>query len=146
MTIRIFAPPPTDVNVAGSDALRATSVFHSVWVNSRTGPLPLRAQCLHVEARHARGSGSTVDIDDALLERAKRLALKEERTLTAVVSQALAAYLGSRKAADKDAPFELLVRGKAGDRFPTVQEFLRAEDDEDREALAIPTLKRRATP
>ena len=89
---------------------------------------------------------TTVDIEDGLLERAKRLALKEKQTLGAVVGQALSAYLGSRKAADKDAPFELLVRGKAGDRFPTVQEFLRAEDDEDREALAIPTLKRRATP
>ena len=61
---------------------------------------------------------TTVDIDDALLERAKRLALKEKQTLGAVVGQALAAYLGSRKAADKDPPFQLLVRGKAGARFP----------------------------
>jgi len=60
---------------------------------------------------------TTVDIDDGLLERAKRLALKEKQTLGAVVGQALAAYLGSRKAADKDPPFQLLVRGKAGARF-----------------------------
>jgi predicted transcriptional regulator len=89
---------------------------------------------------------TTVDIDDGLLERAKRLALKEKRTLAAVVGQALAAYLGSRKAADKDAPFQLLVRGKAGARFPMAEEVLLAEEDEDRQALAIPKLKRRATP
>ena len=89
---------------------------------------------------------TTVDIDDALLERAKRLALKERRTLAAVVGQALAAYLGSRKAVDKDPPFQLLVRGKVGARFPTAEEILLAGEDEDRQALAIPTLKRRATP
>jgi predicted transcriptional regulator len=89
---------------------------------------------------------TTVDIDDGLLERAKRLALKEKQTLGAVVSQALAAYLSSRKAADKDPPFQLLVRGKAGARFPTAEEIAQVEEDEDREALAIPKLKRRATP
>ena len=89
---------------------------------------------------------TTVDIDDGLLERAKRLALKEKQTLGAVVSEALAAYLGSRKAADKDPPFQLLVRGKAGARFPTAKEFTQVEEDEDRAALAIPKLKRRAAP
>jgi hypothetical protein len=34
---------------------------------------------------------TAVDIDDGLLEHAKRLALKEKRTLAAVVGQALAA-------------------------------------------------------
>ena len=80
---------------------------------------------------------TTVDIDDGLLERAKRLALKENRTLGAVLGQALAAYLGSRRAADKDPPFQLLVRGKAGARFPSAEEISRVEEDEDREALAI---------
>ena len=89
---------------------------------------------------------TTVDIDEGLLERAKRLALKENRTLGAVVGQALAAYLDSRKAVEKDPPFQLLVRGKAGGRFPTADEILLVEDNEDREALAIPKLKRRATP
>jgi len=89
---------------------------------------------------------TTVDIDDGLLERAKRLALKEKQTLGAVVGQALAAYLSSRKAADKDPPFQLLVRGKAGARFPTAEELTQVEEDEDRAALAIPKLKRRATP
>jgi predicted transcriptional regulator len=89
---------------------------------------------------------TTVDIEDGLLERAKRLALKEQQTLAAVVGQALAAYLSSRKAAAVDPPFELLVRGKVGARFPTAEEILQAEEDDDRKALAIPHVKRRATP
>jgi hypothetical protein len=89
---------------------------------------------------------TTVDIDDGLLERAKRLALKEKRTLAAVVGQALAAYLGSRRAVDKDPPFQLLVRGKVGARFPTAEEILIAGEDDDRQAMAIPKMKRRATP
>jgi predicted transcriptional regulator len=89
---------------------------------------------------------TTVDIDDGLLERAKRLALKEQQTLAAVVGQALAAYLSSRRAAAVDPPFELLVRGKVGARFPTAEEILQAEEDDDRKALAIPQVKRRATP
>jgi predicted transcriptional regulator len=89
---------------------------------------------------------TTVDIDDGLLERAKRLALKEKRTLAAVVGQALAAYLSSRRAAAVDPPFELLVRGKVGARFPTAEEVLLADEDDDRKALAIPSVKRRAAP
>jgi len=89
---------------------------------------------------------TTVDIDDGLLERAKRLALKEKLTLGAVLGEALAAYLGSRRAAEKDPPFQLLVRGKTGARFPTSEEIQLAEEDEQRESLAIPKLKRRATP
>ncbi len=89
---------------------------------------------------------TTVDIDDGLLDRAKRLALKERLTLGAVVGEALAAYLASRRASDKDPPFGLLVRGKAGARFPSAEEVLLAGEDEDRQALAIPKLKRRATP
>ncbi len=89
---------------------------------------------------------TTVDIDDGLLERAKRLALKEKQTLAAVVGQALAAYLSSRRAAAVDPPFELLVRGKVGARFPTAEEVLSAEEDDDRKGLAIPRVKRRAAP
>jgi hypothetical protein len=82
----------------------------------------------------------TVDIDDALLERTKRLALKEQRTLGAVLSQALAAYLSSRNTADKDPPFELLVRGKAGARFPSAEQVLLAEEDDQRKSLAMQTV------
>jgi hypothetical protein len=89
---------------------------------------------------------TTVDIDDALLERAKRLALKEQRSLGAVLGQALAAYLSSRKVADRDPPFELLVRGKAGARAPSAEEVQLAEGDGERKSLAIPKLKRRAAP
>jgi len=89
---------------------------------------------------------TTVDIEDALLERAKRLALKEQRTLSAVLGQALAAYLSSRKFVDKDPPFELLVRGKAGAGFPSADEVQLAEEDDERKSLGIPKLKHRAAP
>jgi hypothetical protein len=89
---------------------------------------------------------TTVDIEDALLERAKRLALKEQRTLGAVVSQAIAAYLSSRRVADRDPPFELLVRGKAGARFPSAEELQLAEEEDERTSLAIPKSKARAAP
>jgi len=46
---------------------------------------------------------TTVDIEDGLLERAKRLALKEKQTLGAVVSEALAAYLGGRSSGERSA-------------------------------------------
>ena len=89
---------------------------------------------------------TTVDIEDGLLERAKRLALKEKQTLGAVVGQALAAYLGSRRSAVKDPPFALLVRGEPQGRFPSDEELLAAEEEEEIGALAIPGMKRRATP
>jgi hypothetical protein len=38
---------------------------------------------------------TTVDLDETLLDRAKRLARKEGRTLGAVLNNALGAYLGS---------------------------------------------------
>ena len=91
---------------------------------------------------------TTVDVDAALLERAKRLGSKQGRTLSAVVNEALAAYLGAhaRKDVSKEPPFELIVRGTPGARFPTAAEFSAAEEDDDRESLQIPGGKRRATP
>ena len=80
---------------------------------------------------------TTVDIDEALLERAKRLALKEKQTLGAIVGQALAAYLGSRRQAEKDPPFELIVAGRADGRFPTPAEIAAAEDEDAVTALGI---------
>ena len=67
---------------------------------------------------HNEAMRTTVDLDEAMLDRAKHLALREGKTLSAVVSDALAAYLGARKQAQKAAPFELLVRGNARGRFP----------------------------
>ena len=61
---------------------------------------------------------TSVDIDERLLERAKRLALERKQTLGAVVSQALAAYLANRNQAGSDPPFELVVRGDVRGSFP----------------------------
>jgi predicted transcriptional regulator len=84
---------------------------------------------------------TTVDIDEALLERAKRLALKEKQTLGAVVGQALAAYLSTRRPAEKDPPFELIVAGSARGRFPTPTEIAAVEEEDDVRALALPSRK-----
>lgn len=89
---------------------------------------------------------TTVDIEDGLLERAKRFALKERQTLGALVGEALAAYLSSRRMAGKDPPFALLVRGTPGGRFPTAQAVLEAEDEAELKAMAIPRSKRHAAP
>lgn len=89
---------------------------------------------------------TTVDIDEALLERAKRLALKEKQTLGAVVGQALAAYLGTRRQAEKDSPFELIVAGSARGRFPTPAEIAAVEEEDEVRALVIPPRKRDAAP
>lgn len=74
---------------------------------------------------------TTVDIDDRLLERAKRLALKESKTLSALVDSALAAYLGAGRAVSNEAPFSLLVRGSAQARFPSPAEISAVEEEED---------------
>lgn len=89
---------------------------------------------------------TTVDIDPALLERAKNLAFSERRTLGSVLSDALAAYLGKRRAISKDPPFELLIRGNARGRFPGADQILALDDDEDAARLGIPRRKRRAAP
>jgi hypothetical protein len=103
---------------------------------------------LHHDATmcHNDAMRTTVDLDDAMLDRAKHLALREGRTLSSVVSEALAAYLGARKQAQKAAPFELLVRGHPRARFPSPAEIAAAEDAEELGALQIPSVKRRASP
>ena len=80
---------------------------------------------------------TTVDLDEALIARAKRLALKEGRTLSVLVNAALAAYLGVRRDRAKDPPFELIVRGTPGARFPTPLEISAAEDEDERARLGI---------
>jgi predicted transcriptional regulator len=89
---------------------------------------------------------TTVDLDPNLLEPAKRLALKEQRTLSAVISDALAAYLASRRHSSKDAPFELLVRGQPRGRFPTAGDLSAVEDEDDIAALGLREGASRASP
>lgn len=78
---------------------------------------------------------TTVDIDQRLLERAKALALKDSKTLSAIVDSALAAYIGARRASVPEQPFELLVRGSARARFPSPAEINAVEEDEETSAL-----------
>jgi hypothetical protein len=84
---------------------------------------------------------TTVDLDAVLLERAKRLAVKDGRTLSAIVNGALASYLGGRKDAAKEQPFELIIRGAPGGRFPTPSDLAAVEEAEDLEALRMTRAK-----
>lgn len=68
----------------------------------------------------------------------------QKRPLSAVVDDALAAYLGNRRLAVKDRPFALLVRGDPHCRFPTAADMVAVEDDVDESALGIPKQDRRA--
>lgn len=81
---------------------------------------------------------TTVDLDDAVLERAKRRASSEKRTLGALVTEALSAYLSVGKKPTKDTPFELIVRGSRRGRFPTRAELAAVEDEEDLASLKMP--------
>jgi hypothetical protein len=89
---------------------------------------------------------TTVDLDEALLERAKRLALGEKKSLSAVVGDALAAHLGGRRSVSKDPSFELIVRGKAQGRFPSPAEIAAVEESEDLPPLGASRATRRAAP
>jgi hypothetical protein len=89
---------------------------------------------------------TTVDLDEALLERAKKAALGEQRTLGAVLNDALRAYFAGRRAVAKDPPFEVVVHGNVGDRFPTPAELEQLEDEELLASLALSTAERRAAP
>lgn len=79
---------------------------------------------------------TTVDIDDRVLERAKRVATGTGQTLGALVSTALGAYLAAR-APRKDEPFELIVRGRPGGRSPSTEEIAGAEQDDDMASLGM---------
>jgi predicted transcriptional regulator len=89
---------------------------------------------------------TTVDLPAPLLARAKELAAARRSTLSEVVAEALAAYEEARRHPSKDPPFELIVRGRKGARFPTPEEMAAAIDDEDAAALRIPGSPRRAGP
>jgi len=89
--------------------------------------------------------GTTVDIDPAVLEHAKKLVIIERGTLGAVLNDALAAYLGKRRAGAQSPPFELLVRGSARGRFPSADEISALDDEEDAARLRTPGTTRRAS-
>ena len=80
---------------------------------------------------------TTVDLDERLFERAKRLALEEKKSFSGVVGDALAAYLGVRRQAAKDPPFELISCGTVAGRFPLASEVIAVEEEEERVALAV---------
>ena len=52
---------------------------------------------------------------------------QEERTLGTVLNDALVAVLGARREAKDDPPFDLVVRGDAGGRFPTPADMAAGE-------------------
>jgi len=80
---------------------------------------------------------TTIDIDDPLLDRAKKLAASSGRTLGEVVSEALGSFLASRAPKKAAPPFELVVRGKKGGRFPTAAEISAVEEEDDLLALGV---------
>lgn len=89
---------------------------------------------------------TTVDVETRVLERAKRLARRQGRTLGAVVSDALRAYLGAKKTAAREAPFEVLVRGRPGAHAPTAEEMAAVEDAEQAASLGgVPRGRRAAS-
>lgn len=88
---------------------------------------------------------TTVDLDSALLDKAKQRARGEQRTLSAVLNDALIAYFGARRKHSKDPPFEVITRGEPGGRFPTAADLAAVEDEEDASAVAA-VRGRRAAP
>jgi hypothetical protein len=55
----------------------------------------------------------------------------------------LVAYLGKRKPASKDPPYELIVRGKRRGRFPTAAELSAADEEDDLVRLGMTAGQRR---
>lgn len=86
---------------------------------------------------------TTVDIEDKVLERAKRRAASSGQTLGELVTAALRAHLAKREK-HEDPPFELIVRGEPGGRFPSPQDILEVEEREETESLRVPGRPRRA--
>jgi hypothetical protein len=87
---------------------------------------------------------TTVDIQQQVLQRAKRHAERTGQTLGDVVTAALAAYLAPRPV-QAAPPFELIVRGQPGGRFPSPDDIAQAESEEDVAGLRIPGLSRRVS-
>lgn len=89
---------------------------------------------------------TTIDLPPRVLTAAKRIAAERQTTLSALVNDALAVYLGAARRRSPEKPFELIVRGRAGARFPTPAEIEAVADEEDRAALRIPGISRHAAP
>lgn len=89
---------------------------------------------------------TTVDLPLPLLTRAKRLAAERRTSLSAITSDALRVYLSATHRPVPDPPFELIVRGQAGARFPDPEEIAAIENEEDIAALRLPGVPRRAAP
>ena len=89
---------------------------------------------------------TTVDLEKRLLDRAKRLALNQGRTLSAVLNHALAAYLGTASEAAADPAFELITRGQPRGRFPNPEQIAAVEEVDDAASLAISKAARRVAP
>ena len=81
---------------------------------------------------------TTVDLDPIALERAKLMARREHRTIGSVISEALTTYVTREPPFQEDPPFELIVCGRPGARFPSAVDIAQAEEDEDLESLRIP--------
>ncbi len=73
---------------------------------------------------------TTIDLDTPLLERAKRRASSQGRTLSQLVREAVTSYLASRPSEDEE-PFELVVCGEAGGYAPTPREMAAALEEDD---------------
>jgi hypothetical protein len=129
----------------GANVLLGTArLFAKTCAESRSSPTLMRYASFlasRCSERYVTRVRTTVDIDDAALDRAKRLARRENRTLGSVLSDAIAAYVSKRPPGTPDPPFELIVRGKAGRRFPSPEEIARVEDDEEAQALRIPRVR-----
>jgi hypothetical protein len=86
---------------------------------------------------------TTIDLSARVLTAAKRIAAERRTTLSSIVNEALGEYLQAIRRHGSDKPFELIVRGRAGGRFPAPTEIASAMDEEDRAALCIPGMSRR---
>ena len=89
---------------------------------------------------------TTIDLPAPVLARAKRLAAERGVTLSSVVVDALSSHLSGSRQQKPDKPFELVVRGRAGARFPGPEEIESVGDEEDVAALGIPGVRGRAAP
>jgi hypothetical protein len=74
---------------------------------------------------------TTIDLDKPLLERAKRRAARQGRTLSQLVRDAVGTYLAGASTDDEE-PFEVITCGDPGGRAPTPAEMAAALEDDDR--------------